>query len=121
MVNMDEKTDFELCYRYHICQDTTLWWQKVRCCFTRQGTNETIVDVLEGKDFSRVCNQSQYPDNKVFWTKNSTSESFIVHGADLNFTDIHRQQTGEYLCQAHDDISNTNVTLDDIYVNVLCK
>ena len=81
--------------------------------------NQTTVTILEGKELVYTCNQTQYPENEVYWTKNNSD--IVLHGELLNLTDVQRTESGVYLCEANNDTGNETETLEVIYVDVQCE
>ena len=56
--------------------------------------------LAEGGSVSLKCNASGYPEPTVTWTKLGADE-FIISSQWLNFTNISKQETGEYICNAN--------------------
>ncbi|XP_015771107.1 PREDICTED: hemicentin-2-like isoform X8 [Acropora digitifera] len=54
--------------------------------------------VTEGGNLRVICKASGVPPPTVFWVKTSNEER--TNGADLAFKSIHRNQSGEYACNA---------------------
>ena len=84
-----------------------------------KGASQTTVVILEGKELVYTCNQTRYPENEVYWTKNNSG--IVLHGELLNLTNIQRTESGVYLCEANHDPGNEIEILEVIYVDVQCE
>ena len=62
------------------------------------------------------CIVSGIPPPTVFWVKTSNGESTI--GTDLVFTNIHRNESGEYTCEASNLCVDATQSLE---IDVQCK
>lgn len=81
---------------------------------------DIAVTVIEGKNLYQYCNQTQYPDEDVFWIKNGTDRGAAEFDPLLNITSISRSQAGEYLCEAYNRTSGINRTVEVLTVDVWC-
>ena len=76
------------------------------------------VTLAEGGSVSLKCNASRYPEPTVTWTKLGADE-FIISSQWLNFTNISREETGEYICNASNTCEEKLSSLTTI--DVQCK
>ena len=64
--------------------------------------------VTEGESFNMTCVTSGEPEPNVYWIKGN--DGTRVNGSVLNFTNINRNDTGQYRCEAENDCgSNSSV------------
>ena len=72
--------------------------------------------LLEGGNVTLSCNATGFPAPTVYWVKTSNGDRF--NKTELVFTNISRNEAGEYACVA----SNPCNTLTELAeVHVLCK
>ena len=62
------------------------------------------------------CIVSGIPPPTVFWVKTSNGERTI--GTDLVFTNVHRNESGEYTCKANNLCGDATQSLE---IDVHCK
>ena len=74
--------------------------------------NETVT---EGGSVTLSCNASGTPTPMVSWIK---ADGQRVNGSELVLTNINRNETGEYRCEASNECGNANETA---HINVQCK
>ncbi|XP_015771103.1 PREDICTED: hemicentin-1-like isoform X6 [Acropora digitifera] len=72
--------------------------------------------VTEGGNLRVICKASGVPPPTVFWVKTSNEER--TNGADLAFKSIHRNQSGEYACNAKNPCG---VASQSVEINVQFK
>ena len=72
--------------------------------------------VIEGQSFNMTCVTSGYPEPNVYWTKENSGTR--INGSILDFTNINRNDSGQYKCEAKNDCgSNSSVQS----IEVFCK
>ena len=72
--------------------------------------------VIEGQSFTMTCVTSGYPKPNIYWIKESNDAR--INGSVLNFTNINRNDSGQYRCEAKNDCgSNSSVQS----IEVFCK
>ena len=71
---------------------------------------------IEGHPYNLSCEVSGSPVPSVSWIKVSNNEHRV--GKILNFTNISRNDTGKYTCEASNRCGNDSKTAS---INVLCK
>ena len=72
--------------------------------------------VTEGSNLTVMCNASGIPPPTVFWVK--TSNGKRTNGTNLVFTDIDRDQSGEYACKANNPCGDATQSVE---IDVHCK
>ena len=72
--------------------------------------------MTEGGNLRVICEASGVPSPTVFWVKTSNEER--TNGADLAFKNIHRNQSGEYACNAKNPCG---VASQSVEINVQYK
>ena len=72
--------------------------------------------VIEGESFNMTCMTSGDPEPNVYWIK--VNNGARINGSVLNFTNISRDDIGQYRCEAENDCgSNSSVQS----IEVFCK
>ena len=72
--------------------------------------------VNEGQSFNMTCLTSGYPEPNVCWIKEHNGA--CINGSLLTFTNINRNDSGQYRCEAKNDCgSNSSVQS----IEVFCK
>jgi len=72
--------------------------------------------VTEGGNVTLYCNASGVPLPTVSWVKVSSGERF--NGKELVFTNISRNEAGEYRCEASNECGNASESAN---IDVQCK
>ena len=72
--------------------------------------------VTEGESFNMTCVTTGEPEPNVYWIKGNNSAR--VNGSVLNFTNINRNDTGQYRCEA-ENICGSDSSVQSI--EVFCK
>ena len=88
------------------------------CMFTVSSSIQPIEDevIIEGGNVTLFCNASGMPSPTVSWIKVSSSQR--TSGSQLNFTNISRNEAGEYRCEASNLCGNDS---ESATVDVQCK
>ena len=73
--------------------------------------NETLE---EGGDLLLYCNATGFPDPTITWRKDGVDES----SSWLNFTNINRDEAGNYTCHANNTCGDASVMAS---IDVQCK
>ena len=72
--------------------------------------------INEGQSFNMTCVTSGYPEPNVYWIKGNNGAR--INGSVLTFTNINRNDSGQYRCEAKNDCgSNSSVQS----IEVFCK
>ena len=74
------------------------------------------VNITEGQNFTLMCNVSGNPPPMVSWIK--VGDDMSTNGSELVFTNINRNQAGEYRCEASNLCDNASETAS---IEVQCK
>ena len=70
--------------------------------------------VIEGQSFNMTCVTSGYPEPNVYWIEESNYVR--INGSVLNFTNINRNDSGQYRCEAKNACgSNSSVQSIDVF------
>ena len=70
--------------------------------------------VIEGQSFNMTCVTSGSPEPNVYWIKENNYVR--INGSVLNFTNINRNDSGQYRCEAKNDCgSNSSVQSIDVF------
>ena len=72
--------------------------------------------MIEGEYFSMTCVTSGDPKPNVYWIKVDNIER--INGSILNFTNINRNDSGQYKCQTENGCANDS---SDQSIEVFCK
>ena len=72
--------------------------------------------VTEGESFEMTCETTGDPEPNVYWIKGNNGA--LLNGSVLNFTNINRNDTGQYRCQA-ENICGSASSVQSIEVS--CK
>jgi len=75
------------------------------------------VNITEGRNWTLLCNVSGIPPPMVSWIKVGGG-NIIANGSELVFTNINRNETGEYRCDASNVCGNASETAT---IEVQCK
>ena len=76
----------------------------------------TMKVVTEGSNLTMMCNASGIPPPTVIWVKTSNEER--TNETNLVFTNIHRNQSGEYACKANNPCGDATHSVE---IDVQCK
>ena len=68
----------------------------------------------EGRDLSLYCDATGFPDPNVIWTTDGDNDP--VHSKWLNFSNINKDKSGDYICSANNTCGkvSSNVTSIDV-------
>ena len=75
--------------------------------------------LIEGGNVFLCCNASAYPKPTVSWAKSNADDFTVVASSCLNFTNIRREQAGDYVCIANNTCGTRMSSRKTI--DVLCK
>ena len=80
---------------------------------------------IEGDNVTFTCNATGNPAPTFRWTKNGSvlrtgsRISLLSHGKHLTITNVTREDSGQYVCEATNNV--TTVPSDSATLNVQCK
>ena len=72
--------------------------------------------VNEGQSFNTTCVTSGYPEPNVYWIKETNGAH--INGSVLSFTNINRNDSGKYRCEAKNDCGSDSSVQS---IEVFCK
>ena len=72
--------------------------------------------VVELRNTSLICNASGTPQPTVFWINAASGQR--TNSSVLKFTNINRNETGEYRCVANNDCGSA---VEEVNVTVQCE
>ena len=72
--------------------------------------------VIESRNTSLICNASGTPQPTVFWINVASGQR--TNSSVLEFTNINRNEAGEYRCEASNDCGSV---MEAVNVTVLCE
>jgi len=96
----------------------TMFTSSLLCLFAVPSAIQPIqnVNITEGHDLTLLCNVSGSPLPMVSWIK--VGGDMSTNGSELVFTNINRNQAGEYMCEASNLCGNASETAS---IEVQCK
>lgn len=99
---------------------TTKIFHMCFCCFsiTEPSSIQPISDleISEGENLTLICQVSGTPPLTVFWINVGSGQR--NNGKVLQFTNISRNEGGDYRCEASNECGNSS---EAVNINVQCK